>query len=344
MGKSKDQVVREKDMGIPSEESKKDIVTIESGEVVAYEQGNILDVFGKEDVETFGKKLEIASQKAKKIRMYAISMTNERDWVDQGGSAYLSSSGGEVVRRTFGIDLVVDRIEREEFKEEKYYIYTVYGRACKNGVCQSEIGTRSSKDKFFAAYTVWENGKRRTKFKEMTEVDITDIKKAAVTNFEIRAISKFAGLRNVSFKELELAGLDIKLIAKVPYEDKKGKGKSKKSEETQSEDDLIRERLKKLPIPDKDRKDFEASLSALTDEGKRVIRWQLSLLEKMDKSVVKALYTISKTERGELLKDEAFQKAKTKEQIQKIGELKKSNEEEDEKLPFNEDGSPKEEN
>lgn len=346
MGKSKTQSTRKKDMGNPEKEiekeTKKDIVSIESGEVVTYEQGNILDVFGREDVETFGKKLELASQKAKKIRLYAISMTNERDWVDQGGLAYLTSSGGEVIRRTFGIDIIVDRIEREDFEEEKYYVYTVYGRACKNGVCQSDIGTRSSKDKFFAAYTSWENGKKETKFKEMTEVDITDIKKAAVTNFEIRAISKFAGLRNVSFKELEMAGLKIESIAKVPYEKKKGTEKSKKPEKTKSEDDLIKDRLEKLSIPTKDKKELKASLSALTTEAKNAIRWQLSLLEKMDKSVVGALYTIPKSARGELLRDKNFQQLKTEEQLQIIKEATESNIE-DEDVPFNEDGTPKEE-
>jgi hypothetical protein len=327
MGRNKDQVTKKQDMGIPEEESKKDIVTIESGEVVTYEQGNILDVFGKEDVEAFSKKLEIASEKAKKIRRYAISMTNERDWVDQNGKPYLTSSGGEVIRRTFAIDIIVDKIEKEDFEAQRCYVYTVHGRACKNGICQSEIGTRSSKDKFFAAYTTWANGKKVTKFKEMTEVDITDIKKAAVTNFEIRAISKFTGLRNVSFDELEEAGLKTNLISKIPYKKNGEKSPKKKSNKPQ------------------------------TKKGNGKLKARGSYLAEIW-AILEAHFPDQKEEKlNEVFNEEDWDNIKTQTKkfqaavlVRGLTELKEQafeqafEEEEDEDLPFEEDGSPKEEN
>jgi hypothetical protein len=77
---------------------------------------------------------------------------------------------------------------------------------------ESEIGTCSTRDDFF--------GKKGGQYKPLSEVDLTDIKKKAMTNMANRLIKKLIGL-SFSWEEIaELSGNKIKpeTVSKVDFQ------------------------------------------------------------------------------------------------------------------------------
>lgn len=150
----------------------------------------------------------------KKVLGVAIKRTNPKDWVDQNGHPYLVAAGAEKIAPVFGVKMegvVNNRLEREDSKG-KYYIYTFQARFFWQGGDIEAIGTCSSRDKFFA----W-NSKEQT-FKELHEVDETNIMKAAYSNLTVNGITRVLGIRNLTWADLEPFGIDKNAVAKVEYQ------------------------------------------------------------------------------------------------------------------------------
>jgi hypothetical protein len=151
-----------------------------------------------------------------KIKRLSLKMTNAHDWTDQGGKPYLQVSGSEKIGRLFGISWRIDEPVYEQ-EEGGHFGYTYKGYFTLAGVTIEAIGTRSSKDGFFK------------KYKDGTELPISaidkgDVKKAAYTNLLGSGISRILGMRNLSWAELEEAGITQASISKVDF---KEKGKKK---------------------------------------------------------------------------------------------------------------------
>jgi len=162
----------------------------------------------------------------KAIRLICLRLTNESDWSYQGEGLYLAETGAQKLGIAWGVDMTPEKIEREDFEDAsgRYYVYTVYGTAFSRrlGRLVREIGTCSSRDDFFGRITVRaEDGTFSKEWKALDKVDVTDVKKKAMTNFMGRSIKRLLGLGNVTEEELLAAKLDPKKIEKVEY--KKGK-------------------------------------------------------------------------------------------------------------------------
>ena len=159
-----------------------------------------------------------------RVMAVAIQSTNYNDWSDQAGKPYLESSGAEKCARRFGISIIDLQIAREDFDDgEKYYLYTVIGKAKLGNEIIEAVGTCSSRDKFF--------GRQNGKYKAIQDVDIANIKKKAVTNFRGNAIRQILGLNKITWETLKKYGIDRNGTSKVNYD----KGASHAAETKQAQ-------------------------------------------------------------------------------------------------------------
>jgi len=150
----------------------------------------------EKSVENAEKYLSLMS----KIRLMAIKLLNKTDVSNQGGKPYIEKAGCDKIASAFGVRIFDASFEKESLRDEHgdYYVYTCSGSGVWNNHHESEIGTCSSRDDFF--------GKKGGNYKPIAEVDVTDIKKKAFTNFANRIIKKLIGL-SFTWEELsELSG------------------------------------------------------------------------------------------------------------------------------------------
>lgn len=221
------------------EKSKKEIVQVETDSIPMNSESTMLSF--DDDIESVDKAIERA-QKAiefwNRVEKLALKRTNSRDWVDQGGFPYLTAPGCEKIAGPFGVkiwDVTKTREEREDDKG-KYYFYVFEGKArCKFSGMQIEVvGTCSSRDKFFS--------RSHGKDIPQSDIDETNVLKAAYSNFMHNAVTKVLGMRNLEWEDISKAGVDVSRISKVTYKDTSGstsKDGKAPSNEKATPDDII---------------------------------------------------------------------------------------------------------
>jgi hypothetical protein len=148
-----------------------------------------------------------------KIKVLALRLTKPSDWVDMGGNPYLLDRGASSVAVAFGIDISEVRVTKEwaDDPRGRYYTFIASGKAYarKLGRYVEDIGVCSQRDKFF--------GKIGDKFKEIEDVDMTNIIRKAVTNLEGRLTKRVIGIGGVTWEDLAQAGIPREKIGKVEY-------------------------------------------------------------------------------------------------------------------------------
>lgn len=145
-----------------------------------------------------------------RIKILSLKVTNSHDWNDQGGKPYMGVSGAEKVARLFGISWRLDEPQREDH-EDGHFSYTFKGYFTMGAAEIEVIGTRSSKDPFF--------GGSKDRPIPPSEIDRNDVKKGAMTNCLGNGISRLLGIRNMTWDELEQAGIKRETVGKVTYRD-----------------------------------------------------------------------------------------------------------------------------
>jgi|WetSurSiteA1Bulk_404760.scaffolds.fasta_scaffold00047_5 hypothetical protein len=254
------------------------------------------------DIEKIVGRIEKDVAIFKKIKIVALKLTSERDWLLQKskanpeGSPYLQDRGAEQIRIAFGVDVSGLQLNAEWLEDERgrYVTFIASGKAFskKLGSYIEDIGTCSQRDRFFA--------KVGDRFKELEEVDLTNVRKKAVTNLYNRLIKRMTGVLNVTVDDLKLAQLDISKIPSLDYEEGKAKREAALSNGSKSQRDelskiakLMSENdaeekawLKKLSLfKDQDQKEhFIESINQLTSE-----KWIASLLGKAKGELKKSL-------------------------------------------------------
>lgn len=153
-------------------------------------------------------------EEVKNFKKIAISVTNDKDWVDQNGRPYLTGSGAEKIARVFGVnwkDMNSEkRVSCDEGGEYYMYAYTATFTLGKDSI--EAIGTCSCKDAFFARY----KGHQRP----MHEIDETNIMKAAYTNCIVNGITRILGIRAMTWEEVEESGhIRQETAVKVNYKE-----------------------------------------------------------------------------------------------------------------------------
>lgn len=151
-----------------------------------------------------------------KILTLSLRITNHQDWVDQQGKPYLMGSGAEKVARLFGVSWDEPNVEKILSNDEKgsYYFYKVTStfRMGKDSI--GAIGTCSLKDPFFGTQ---KNAEGRREQKAQSEVDEMDILKKGVTNCIVNGVTRLLGLRNLTWEQVQGAGLKKEAVASVEY-------------------------------------------------------------------------------------------------------------------------------
>lgn len=199
----------------------------------------------------------------KKIKIVALKLTGEKDWLlqkkrkEDEGSPYLQDRGAEQIRIAFAVDVSGLELRSEWMEDERgrYITYIASGKAFskKLGSYLEDIGTCSQRDRFFA--------KIGDRFKEIEDVDLTNIRKKAVTNLYNRLIKRTTGILNVTVDDLKLAGLDISKIPTIEYAEGSTKREAQLSDQAKEERTLI-EKLANLLTENDDEK--RALLKKLT--------------------------------------------------------------------------------
>jgi hypothetical protein len=189
-------------------------------------QGNELEVISPEQqsVDAAVAEAEKRIEFLNKVMAVALKRTYEQDWVDFQGKPYLVSSGAERLRPLFGIKFTDLKWERMNGTDEKgsYYVYIVTGNAHFRGDVIPVIGTCSSRDQFFAVRYDENNEKY---YLPSSEVDPTNILKAAYSNMITNGVVRILGLRNLTWEQLKEQGLDPEKAAKVKFTSKRQAGK-----------------------------------------------------------------------------------------------------------------------
>lgn len=154
---------------------------------------------------------------AAKVKLAALRVTNQKDWVNMGGNPYLQVSGAEKIARIFGVSWTIGEPEIEE-REDGHRIYTYKGVFSLNkwSVSIEAIGTKNSDSPFFTSRYI--NG-QKIKLPS-TEVDMTNVKKAAYTNCIGNGITRLLGLRNISYEDLDQVGIHSEKHNNVGYKSK----------------------------------------------------------------------------------------------------------------------------
>ena len=229
------------------------------GELIVSEQ---LPAIIDDNIVEIAAKAEKRIEAVNKIKTMSLKVTNAHDWINQQGKPYLQCSGSEKIARLFGISWRIDEPKRED-EESGHFTYTYKGYFSFSGVTIEAIGTRSSKDGFFKKYAKDANGKKTEVELPPSEIDKSDVKKAAYTNCIGNGITRLLGIRNLTWEELQAAGIKVEGMAKVEY---------KQTEEAPESKDL-REEIRKMIIEmsredDKQAKAMLQELTSFVPKGK----------------------------------------------------------------------------
>src|SRR3989304_3668555 len=157
--------------------------------------------------------LEQQKEAFKKVRIIILGYTKESDFVNIDGEPYLQESGSQGVAGPFGGSFGEPKSEKiwEEDAKGKYYII-IYRAECWSTRINRRMwaeGMCSSRDLFF--------GKVGGEYKALEDIDERNIRYKAMTNMMNNGIKRLLGLRNIQWKEMMAAGLDINKIQKVEH-------------------------------------------------------------------------------------------------------------------------------
>ena len=226
---------------------------MENKEIIKVEQDT--DIIGSEkDIDFIVAQAEKQIETLKKVLGIAIKRTSPFDWVDQQGKPYLTASGAEKLMPLFGVSVSGTKLEKLQSEDDKggSYIYKASGIFSWKGGSIEAIGACSSRDKFFAYDS------NSGEFKALSQVDETNIMKAAYSNLMVRGITQLLGIRNLTWEQLIKFGVDKNSVQKVSY----GKGKKDATEDEKVKQEKLKDMI--LQMAYGKTKDAAAYLSGIT--------------------------------------------------------------------------------
>jgi len=205
-----------------------------------------------------------------RLRKLAIKATNAKDWVNEGDNPYLQATGATKVAKIFGVSMpenpTIIREKISDESDEDYYMYTVSGIVEWRDMKQPNIGTCSTRDSFF--------GTRKGKFLPLSEVDLTNIKRKAYTNFLNRAIKNLLGL-SYTWEEIETMSegkITKALCTGHSYSSGTKGGKAPESPEAGAKRSALWARIMALTRGDEDlaKEQLEAATGWVNNKGEAV--------------------------------------------------------------------------
>jgi hypothetical protein len=171
-------------------------------------------------------KFDAANQLLAKLVPATIKATKPQDWLKMGDKVYLQATGLERIAPLWGLCFSEPKIVREDYPDNTFG-YGVSGWVRSRFGVSHHVGGRSSADPFFDSFdeekpSGWRDmqpGERAEwKAKHRLPPDPMEVRKAAVTNWMVRAGSMICGLRGLTLADLQAQKIDG--VAAVEY----GKG------------------------------------------------------------------------------------------------------------------------
>lgn len=166
----------------------------------------------------------------KQVVGYALRLTNANDWTDIDGKPYLQATGCDKAAAPFQVSLLPnvqrERLARTDAKGEYYiWVYTGVFISRKLGRFITAQGKCSSRDAFFGRISHWEgeqdNRHKVTDFKAVEDVDEPDVMQAAMTNMRANGIKQLLGLGNLTWEQVQQAGITPEAVTQVRHDQKK---------------------------------------------------------------------------------------------------------------------------
>lgn len=171
-------------------------------------------------------KFEAAAQLLAKLVPATIRATKPQDWIKMGDKVYLQATGIERIAPLWGLVFSEPKVTREDHPDGAFS-YAVSGWVRSRFGVTHFMGARSSADPFFDSfdeekpkgwYELEPGAKAEWKAKHRLPPDPMDVRKAAVTNWMVRAGSMICGLRGLTLADLQAQ--KIEGVGSVEY----GKG------------------------------------------------------------------------------------------------------------------------
>lgn len=154
---------------------------------------------------------EQSIESSKKLRLLALRATSAEDWTDFGGTPYLHAAGALKIATAFGISLSGLKVDslREKLDEHEVIRFVARATAKFLGREVDVEGVASSDDPFFAR----KNGRQLP----LAEVNLSSVRKKALTNAQARAVKAVLGLQGVTWQEVRAAGIRKDAVPQVEY-------------------------------------------------------------------------------------------------------------------------------
>jgi hypothetical protein len=142
-----------------------------------------------EEIEKAERRLEALTRQ----RMLIIKLTRPYDWVNFGGTAYLTAYGAERLVQVFNISYHISEPEIK-YHEDGHFTVIIRGTFTWGERTIEEIGIRSSRDKFFS--------KVGNQSIPPHQIKLSDVVKAARSNLIARGVATLLGLRGLSIADV----------------------------------------------------------------------------------------------------------------------------------------------
>lgn len=222
---------------------------------------------GDDNLVAIAEAAERRVEAINRIKKAALAVTNGQDWTDQSGKPYLQVSGAEKVARLFGISWRIDQ-PMLEVDDDRHFSYTYKGYFSMGSAEIEVIGTRSSKDPFFS----------RGGTIPPTEIDRNDVKKAALTNCIGNGITRFLGIRNLSWDDLKGSSINQGNVTKVEYK------QAEMSDEAKDQKSEIQKMILEMTDNDQEAaKDVLAQITEFTGKDGRQVPGKRSVSQLSEK-------------------------------------------------------------
>ena len=147
----------------------------------------------------------------RKIKNIVLKATHAHDWIKMGNNYQITGAGSERIAGLIGVNWSETNQNKTYSEDEtgKYYIYEYRAQFSFGKRIIEAIGTCSQRDKFFSV-----KGKQVL---PTSEIDETNVMKAAYTNMIMNGVSRILGIRGISAEDLTAAGFKLDDIAEVNY-------------------------------------------------------------------------------------------------------------------------------
>jgi hypothetical protein len=130
------------------------------------------------------------------FRSILIRSTNPTDWVLLGNKMYPQDGACMKIAGAAGVSYSGGKIEMEQYRDERGPVVAYHATvtASFRGRSMEEEGSASTADAFFNGTEAGEDGVKRSKRLPLSEINVGNVRKKAVTNAKGRATRKLLGI------------------------------------------------------------------------------------------------------------------------------------------------------